>query len=82
MTPLNEFVRDHYGSQKQLAKSLNVAEHTVVRWIKREPHHMMKHAWQMAEEKTPTKSRRMRFIMEMVQTIDQQLSLINGADHE
>jgi len=74
MTPLNKFVCDHYGSQKQFAQHLNVAEHTVSRWIKRKPEYLMRHAVALTREK-PTNQRK-KFIVEMVTAISSQLDLI------
>jgi IS30 family transposase len=75
MKPLNKFVVKHYGSQKSLAESLGVAEHTISRWMKREPAQMMRHAFAMSEGK-PNKERK-RFIADLAAAIMDQIETMN-----
>lgn len=72
--PLNKFIRENYGSQKQLATLLGVGEHTVMRWLKHEPEYFMKHAFEMSASKS--KEKRKKFIMELMAAVDEQIEII------
>jgi len=74
MTPLHKFVVEHYGSQKSLAEKLGVAEHTISRWMKREPTYLMRHAFFMSEGKSPKE--RKQFIADLASAIMEQTETI------
>jgi len=74
MTPLNKLIREHYGSQKQLAAKLNVAEHTVMRWVKREPTSLMKHAHELTCEMPQRKQN--EFVVALFHAVSKQMDLI------
>ena len=74
MTTLNKLIRENYGSQKQLATQLNVGEHTISRWMKREPENFLKCVFESSHKKTD--AQRKKFMIELVDAIDEQLMAI------
>lgn len=75
MTPLTKLIRDHYGSQKQLAEHLGVAEHTIVRWMKHEPTYFLKHTFDMCPNGNSAKSQ-MKFVVELATAVSAQMKFI------
>lgn len=75
MTPLNRLIREHYGSQKQLAEKLGVAEHTIVRWVKREPTYFLKHAFDMSTAKNDRDE--IKFVSKLATAVKTQLAFIS-----
>lgn len=76
MTPLNKLIRERYGSQKQLAEFLGVAEHTIVRWMKREPTYFLKYAFEMAD--SDDDQIRLDFLVELGTAVNAQIQIIDA----
>jgi DNA-binding XRE family transcriptional regulator len=51
---MRDFIKKHYGSQKQCAAELGVSEKTVGNWMKRNPRGILKHAKSIIENKNTT----------------------------
>ena len=51
---MRDFIKKHYGSQKQCAAELGVTEQTVGNWVKRNPRGILKHAKAIIENKNTT----------------------------
>jgi transcriptional regulator with XRE-family HTH domain len=41
---MRDYIKKHFGSQKQCAEELGVTEQTVSNWMKRNPRGILKHA--------------------------------------
>lgn len=51
---VKDYIRKHFGSQKQCAQELGVSEKTVGNWMKHNPSGILKHARQIVETKNTT----------------------------
>jgi predicted transcriptional regulator len=51
---MRDFIKKHYGSQKQCAAELGVTEQTVGNWVKRNPRGILKHAKKIVNNKNTT----------------------------
>lgn len=51
---MRDFIKKHYGTQKQCAEELGVTEQTVGNWLRRNPRGILKHAKQIVEQKNTT----------------------------
>lgn len=50
MNDFKEYLRKLYGSQKKMAKALDVSENTVSAWVKKNPYPMLRHAGKIIRE--------------------------------
>jgi len=51
---MRDFIKKHYGTQKEFAAQLGVTEQTVGNWLRYNPRGILKHAKQIVEEKNTT----------------------------
>ncbi|QDP52718.1 MAG: hypothetical protein Unbinned5858contig1004_3 [Prokaryotic dsDNA virus sp.] len=51
---MRDFIKKHYGSQKQCAAELGVTEQTVGNWMKRNPRGFLKYAKEIVNTKNTT----------------------------
>jgi len=51
---MKDYIKKHFGSQKQCAEELGVSEKTVGNWMKNNPSGILKHARQIVETKNTT----------------------------
>jgi predicted transcriptional regulator len=51
---MRDFIKKHYGSQKQCAAELGVTEQTVGNWVKRNPRGILKHSKEIVKNKNTT----------------------------
>jgi len=51
---MKDYIKKHFGSQKQCAEELGVTEQTVTNWMKRNPRGILKHAKEIVETKNTT----------------------------
>jgi len=51
---MRDYIKKHFGSQKQCAEELGVTEQTVTNWMKRNPRGILKHAVEIVETKNTT----------------------------
>lgn len=77
MTHLKKWIRDNYGNQKTLARELDVAEQTIVRWIKKEPQFLMRHAFTLSESQPAKK--RTKFVCDLAVAIIEHMETV---DHD
>tara|TARA_R110002020_G_scaffold135795_1_gene303218 strand:- start:145 stop:375 length:231 start_codon:yes stop_codon:yes gene_type:complete len=53
---LKDFITKHYGSQRQLAKDLDVTTETVRKWLVKNPRGLLKYAPEIVRDKNVTAS--------------------------
>ena len=51
---MRDFIKKHYGTQKECAAQHGVTEQTVGNWLRYNPRGILKHAQQIVEEKNTT----------------------------
>ena len=51
---MRDYIKKHFGSQKQCAEELGVSEKTVGNWMTKNPSGILKHARQIVETKNTT----------------------------
>ena len=51
---MKDFIKKHYGTQKECAAQLGVTQQTVTNWVRSNPRGILKHAKKIVDEKNTT----------------------------